>query len=177
MKIIKIMPGHEPVMDDINNTLADLQQVVGGYIETVTLPRTGLVIIVNEEGRLLDLPVNGVLNIGSLTGQLLVGTVLVVRAAPGAEDFSGVRACDLGLIRACWVPAKGERTECERKKPAELWNAAACMGYAAIAMRRLGFELATVWNVVAEMHSCMDEIAIEDAATQPIIRNLGGEQR
>lgn len=44
-------------------------------------------------------------------GQLLVGTVLVVRAAPGAEDFSGVRDCDLGLIRACWVPAKGERTE------------------------------------------------------------------
>lgn len=32
---------------------------------------------------------------------------------------------------------------CERKKLAELWNAAACMGYAAIAMRRLGFELAT----------------------------------
>ena len=61
--------------------------------------------------RLLDLPENGVLNIGPLMGQLLVGTVLVVRAAPGAEDFSGVRACDLGLIRACWVPAKGERNE------------------------------------------------------------------
>lgn len=176
MNVIKIVPGHEPVMADINNTLADLQQAVGGYIETVTLPRTGLVVIVNEEGRLLDLPENGVLNIGLLMGQLLVGTVLVVRAAPGAEDFSGVRACDLGLIRACWVTAKGEKI-CERKKPAELWNAAACMGYAAIAMRRLGFELATVWNVVAEMHSCMDEIAIEDAATQPIIRNLGGEQR
>lgn len=51
------------------------------------------------------------MNIGPLMGQLLVGTVLVVRAAPGAEDFSGVRACDLGLIRACWVPAKGERNE------------------------------------------------------------------
>lgn len=111
MNVIKIVPGHEPVMADINNTLAALQQAVGGYIETVTLPRTGLVVIVNEEGRLLELPENGVLNIGPLMGQLLVGTVLVVRAAPGAEDFSGVRACDLGLIRACWVPAKGERTE------------------------------------------------------------------
>ena len=111
MNVIKIAPGHEPVMADINNTLADLQQAVGGYIETVTLPRTGLVVIVNEEGQLLDLPENGVLNIGPLMGQLLVGTVLVVRAAPGAEDFSGVRACDLGLIRACWVTAKGERTE------------------------------------------------------------------
>ena len=111
MNVIKIVPGHEPVMADINNTLTDLQQAVGGYIEAVTLPCTGLVVIVNEEGRLLDLPENGVLNIGPLMGQLLVGTVLVVRAAPGAEDFSGVRACDLGLIRACWVTAKGERTE------------------------------------------------------------------
>ena len=67
---------------------------------------------------------------------------------------------------------------CERKKPAEeLWNAAACMGYTAIAMRRLGFELATIWNVVAEMHRCLDEISIEDAATQPIIRDLEGEQQ
>lgn len=111
MKVIKIVPGREPEMVDIDNTLKALQQAVGGYIETVTLPRTGLVVIVNEEGRLLDLPKNGVLNIGPLMDQLLVGTVLVVRAAPGAEDFSGVRACDLGLIRACWVPVKGERNE------------------------------------------------------------------
>ena len=111
MKIIKIAPGHEPVMTDIHNTLEDLQQAVGGYIETVTLPRTGLVAIVNEEGHLLGLPVNGALNIGPLVGQLLVGTVLVARAAPGVEDFYSVRACDLGLIRACWVTAKGERTE------------------------------------------------------------------
>ena len=111
MKVIKIVPGREPEMVDIDNTLKALQQAVGGYIETVTLPRTGLVVIVNEEGRLLDLPKNGVLNIGPLMDQLLVGTVLVVRAAPGAEDFSGVRACDLGLIRDCWVPVKGERNE------------------------------------------------------------------
>lgn len=111
MKIIKIAPGHEPVMTDIHNTLEDLQQAVGGYIETVTLPRTGLVAIVNEEGHLLGLPVNGALNIGPLVGQLLVGTVLVARAAPGVEDFYSVRACDLGLIRACWVPVKGERAE------------------------------------------------------------------
>ena len=30
MNVIKIAPGHEPVMADINNTLADLQQAVGG---------------------------------------------------------------------------------------------------------------------------------------------------
>ena len=39
MKIIKIVPGHEPVMADIDNTLKALQKAVGGYVETVTLPR------------------------------------------------------------------------------------------------------------------------------------------
>ena len=111
MNVIKILPGRDPEMADIDNTLKALQQAVGGYIETVTLPRTGLVAIVNEEGHLLGLPVNGALNIGPLVGQLLVGTVLVARAAPGVEDFYSVRACDLGLIRSCWVPVKGERAE------------------------------------------------------------------
>ena len=111
MHVIKILPGREPEMDDIDNTLKALQQAVGGYTETVTLPRTGLAVIGNEDGRLVDLAESGVLCMSPLGGQLLVGTVLVVRAAPGAEDFSGVRACDLGLIRACWVPVKGERTE------------------------------------------------------------------
>lgn len=67
---------------------------------------------------------------------------------------------------------------CAKKNSTEkLWNAAACMGYAAISMRRLGFELATVWDVIAEMHRCLDEISIEDAATQPIVRNLEEEQQ
>ena len=65
----------------------------------------------------------------------------------------------------------------KKRRSAKLWNDAACMGYAAVAMRRLGFELATVWNVIAEMHRCLDEISIEDAATQPIIRNLEGEEQ
>ena len=33
-------------------------EAVGGYIETVTLDNTGLVVICNEEGRLRDLPYN-----------------------------------------------------------------------------------------------------------------------
>lgn len=111
MKVIKILPGHEPALNDIENSLAAFQQAVGGYIETVTIPRTGLVVIVNEEGRLLDLTPNGVLNIGLLTGQLLMGTVLVARVAPGSEDFSSARDCDLGLICSCWVSVKGGRDE------------------------------------------------------------------
>ena len=111
MNVIKIAPGHEPVMADINNTLADLQQAVGGYIETVTLPRTGLVVIVNEEGRLLDLPENGVLNIGPLMGPAAGWHGAGSASRPRSGGFFRRPGLRPGLIRACWVTAKGERTE------------------------------------------------------------------
>ena len=51
-------PGKEPVVEPLmENTLEAFQQAVGGYIETVTLA-SDIVIICNEEGRLLDLPFN-----------------------------------------------------------------------------------------------------------------------
>ena len=106
MQVIRIEVGHEPRMAEMKNTLKAFQKAVGGYIETVTLEQTGLVVIVNEEGKLMGLPINGMLNIGRLIGEPLAGPVMVVRADPDEEDFTGVRACDLGLIQACWVPCK-----------------------------------------------------------------------
>ena len=48
-------PGKTPRHVHIGNTLSNLQNTVGGYIETVTL-RSDLVVICNEEGRLKRLP-------------------------------------------------------------------------------------------------------------------------
>jgi len=44
-------------MTNISNSLKNLQNTVGGYIETVTIA-TDLVIICNEEGRIRGLPFN-----------------------------------------------------------------------------------------------------------------------
>lgn len=59
MKIRVIIkdPGKKPRCVNISNTLENLQKTVGGYIETVTIA-SDMVIICNEEGRLLDLPYN-----------------------------------------------------------------------------------------------------------------------
>ena len=42
----------------IPNTLRALQETVGGYIETVSIDDHELVLIVNEEGKLRDMPYN-----------------------------------------------------------------------------------------------------------------------
>ena len=60
----------EPV--DIPNTLHALQDLVGGYIETITLTRHSCC-IVNEEGRLKRLLPNFYLN-----GGLIVGNAIFV---------------------------------------------------------------------------------------------------
>lgn len=51
------LPGASPAPCEVSNTLEALQELVGGYIETVTLP-PDLVVICNEEGRLIGLPFN-----------------------------------------------------------------------------------------------------------------------
>lgn len=50
-------PGEPPRHVNISNSLEALQRNVGGYIETVTIA-TDLVVICNEEGRLMGLPEN-----------------------------------------------------------------------------------------------------------------------
>ena len=56
----------------ISDTLENLQKTVGGYIETVTLA-SDLVVICNEEGRLLGLEPNC-----TVCGIDFVGTIIVV---------------------------------------------------------------------------------------------------
>lgn len=57
IKCIVKRPDSIPYVTWVSNNLENLQRFVGGYIETVT-PFEDMVIICNEEGRLLNLPYN-----------------------------------------------------------------------------------------------------------------------
>ena len=58
---------------NISCSLGNLQNIVGGYIEVVTLPELGVVIVCNEEGRLLDIPYNT-----TICDINFVGTIVVL---------------------------------------------------------------------------------------------------
>lgn len=77
LAVIK-MPGEEPEMREIDNTLTALQALVGGYIETVRLSKS-IVIVINEEGRLRGMKPNA---LG------LVGPMVCVGVAD--EEFRGL---------------------------------------------------------------------------------------
>ncbi len=81
---------------DTDASLDAMQAGVGGYIEVVyTLPED-FVLVVNEEGLLKDLPVN--LRASTLAGQPLVGDCLLLRAAPGAEEFTSATLRELAAL-------------------------------------------------------------------------------
>ena len=76
-------PGEHCYQTKITNQLKSYQEYVGGYIETVTLD--DCVIICNEEGRIMNLPYNCVID-----GYSFVGTIVVVGRDDENADFTDV---------------------------------------------------------------------------------------
>lgn len=57
MKVLRVEPKKAPKTIDIENTLEAFQEQVGGYIEVVHI-MPGIVIVCNEEGKILNFPEN-----------------------------------------------------------------------------------------------------------------------
>ena len=56
IRVIVIKSKHEPEITEIKNSLTQLQSIVGGYIETLSME--SYIIVCNEEGKIYNLPLN-----------------------------------------------------------------------------------------------------------------------
>lgn len=100
-------PMYRPVRIKFKNERKELQRLVGGFIETITIPpedeyQRPLVIIVNEEGKLQNLPPCRYF-IDYKTGKtldLLVGNILVLAAGKTGE-FESLAEEDYSRIYHC----------------------------------------------------------------------------
>lgn len=97
MKAIEIRPGNAPKLTEIENTPVYLQQLVGGDTQAVPLADTGLVVVVNRDGRERGMEPTGCLRIWPIRDDILHGPILIVRAA--MDTFTSVRAGDLEKIQ------------------------------------------------------------------------------
>ena len=81
----------------ISDSLENLQKTVGGYIETVSIDNHELILIVNEEGKLRDMPYN----FNALCAahaysayvewrERLFGTVIVCGTNPTKDTFEDI---------------------------------------------------------------------------------------
>lgn len=81
IQVVIVEPFKKPFKQMIENTLEAKQKIVGGYIENVTIGETEkgarVAAIINEEGKLIDLPFNKRL-IGHKGAQdVLVGNIII----------------------------------------------------------------------------------------------------
>lgn len=95
MKTIFLSTDDEAEFREIDNELEALQAAVGGNIEVVHLPTDSDLMIVDEEGRLKDKPINRVASV--LARQTIVGDALLV--SEQGEDFGDADPMLLTLAR------------------------------------------------------------------------------
>ena len=91
MKVLVIECSKQPVVKEIDNTLAAMQQVVDGYIQMVFPWRNDVALICNEEGKLMGLPLNStkLYEAGNLI-DLIVGTFFLCYAPATEENFQSL---------------------------------------------------------------------------------------
>ena len=111
MRAIYKAPGKDPQRVEIGND-GFLQQIVGGYIETVRISDNGI-LVMNEEGKLRGLEPNFYL--GAI-GDTIVGPVLIV--GENGDEFADLPADEADEIeRILKEASKYEEDETDRRRP------------------------------------------------------------
>lgn len=78
IQVLMVEPGKAAYEAEINNTLADMQKIVGGYIQAIHPYEEPVALVCNDEGKLEGLPYNRALQ--DETGKIydiIVGTFFV----------------------------------------------------------------------------------------------------
>ena len=91
MRVIVIEPKKKPMVQDIGSDLASMQKIVGGPIEAVHPFDAPVALICNEEGKLLNLPLNRALrdDVGNVY-DIISGTFFLCAAPPDSDRFAGL---------------------------------------------------------------------------------------
>ena len=91
MQVVVVEPKKKPMVQDIDAGLEPMQKIVGGPIEAVYPFDEPVALICNEEGKLLNLPLNRALrgNEGNVY-DIISGTFFVCAAPPDSDRFAGL---------------------------------------------------------------------------------------
>ena len=91
MQVVVIEPKKKPTAQDIGSDLESMQKIVGGSIQAVYPFDEPVALICNEEGKLLNLPLNRALrDDGGNVYDILSGTFFLCAAPPDSDRFAGL---------------------------------------------------------------------------------------
>ena len=87
MKALLVEPGKRPIAKDVPGTLVSMQTIVGGTIQAIYPFEEPVALICNDDGKLLNLPMNRMLH---ESGDIICGTFLIVGAPPDSSHFTSM---------------------------------------------------------------------------------------
>ena len=91
MQVVVVEPKKQPMVQDIGSGLEYMQKIVGGSIEAIYPFEEPVALICNEEGKLLNLPLNRALRDGKGPAyDIISGTFFVCAAPPNSDHFAGL---------------------------------------------------------------------------------------
>ncbi|MCI8308782.1 MAG: DUF3846 domain-containing protein [Clostridia bacterium] len=71
IKVIIVEPNKKPYISEIDNTLEKLQEIVGGFIDILKI-ENGVDLIINDEGKINNLPPNRYLPNDFIAGTFII---------------------------------------------------------------------------------------------------------
>lgn len=104
MRVLKVEPNKAPQVVEMSDDLEDLQNAVGGLIQAIYPHNDDTCIILNDEGKLIGLPMNRPLR--DTTGavyDVMVGTFLVVRAPSDSDSFESLTDAQIAKYTAMYA--------------------------------------------------------------------------
>ena len=91
MQVVVVEPKKKPMVQDIDSGLESMQKIVGGPIEAVYPFDQPVALICNEEGKLLNLPLNRALrDDDGEVYDIISGTFFLCAAPPDSDRFAGL---------------------------------------------------------------------------------------
>lgn len=91
LRIVIKKAGQNPEVKEIQGTLENLKEIVGGYIECIRIV-DNILCVCNEDGKLMRLPPNFAFN-----GDIIVGDVFF--CAGGEEEFESLNDDQIEFLK------------------------------------------------------------------------------
>ncbi|MEY8318745.1 DUF3846 domain-containing protein [Oscillospiraceae bacterium 50-58] len=90
MRVLVVEPECRPEVKEIDDSLSVMQEIVGGYIQVVHLDDS-VVLVCNDEGKLLDFPANrGLRDKDGQMYDIVFGTFFLCSAPPDSDHFTSL---------------------------------------------------------------------------------------
>ena len=99
MRVLIVEPLKTPYEREIGNDLKSMQEVVGGYIQTIySFEDEEIALVCNDEGKLMNLPYNRVLcDEDGKIYDVVAGTFFLCRAPVDEENFASLTDQQMSL--------------------------------------------------------------------------------